>query len=90
MSRSVFLIAAIAVLERAQRPMRTADIFREAVAQGLLPATGAKTPELTMAATLYTRADRGSGGELVRVAPGLFALRPSGLHALLVAADELD
>lgn len=69
--------------------MRTVEIFREAMGRGLLPATGGKTPHLTMAATLYARARRCPEGALVRVGPGVFALRVSGMRALLAAVDTL-
>jgi hypothetical protein len=55
-SGNSYLDVATAVLEACGRPMTAREITEEAIHRGLLKPAG-KTPEATMSAALYTRAE---------------------------------
>lgn len=52
-----YLTAAIAVLQASERPLTVPEIMAEIARRGLIPITG-KTPEATLAATLYRNLDK--------------------------------
>jgi hypothetical protein len=66
--------AAYEVLLHSDQPLRTAEVYQQAEALGLLSESKGKTPALTMAATLFSAAKR-PGAVFVRCGRGLFAVR---------------
>ncbi len=73
------LDAAAAVLAKAGEPLHYATITQRAIAGGLVVTSG-KTPEATMNAQLAVDIKhRGANSRFIRTAPGLYALRESGL-----------
>jgi restriction endonuclease Mrr len=82
-----FTEAAEVVLRQVGKPLHFKKITQLAIEQDLLSHVG-KTPEITMATrlTAMTKRDRGDA-PIVRVKPGVFALRAWGEAAVAAAAD---
>jgi len=70
----LYAAAAYEVLRHSSEPLRTAEVYQQAEALGLLSRSKGKTPALTMAATLFNEAKR-PRALFVRCGRGLFAVR---------------
>ena len=77
--RGIFKNAAVGVLRETRRLMSTGDITKHAISRGFLDQLPGKTPEATMASTLYTDIKRWKAGipgcVFCRPQEGLFGLR---------------
>ena len=82
-----FTEAAEVVLRQVGKPLHFKKITQLAIEQNLLSHVG-KTPEITMSTRLTTMTKKDKGdAPIVRVKPGVFALRAWGEAAVAAAAD---
>ena len=72
-----FKKSAIEVLKKAQKPLHSREITREALAAGILVTEGA-TPEATMTAQLIMDVkNKGKSSDFIKTGPSIFALNPN-------------
>lgn len=84
-----FKQAALVVLQDASEPLHSGEITHRAIEQGLLETNG-KTPDMTMAAQLYTDIKhRGKKSFFIQTGQNTFAINPAVLD-LLPTHDEAE
>ncbi|MCS6857831.1 MAG: HTH domain-containing protein [Sandaracinaceae bacterium] len=84
-----FTEAAIEILRMVGRPLHYKKITELAIAKNLLSHVG-KAPELTMSTRLTLAAQRGEESPIIRVKPGVFALRSFPPEVLALAESGQD
>ena len=85
-----FTEAAVQVLRLVGRPLHYRKITEIAIAKNLLSHVG-KSPDMTMSSRLATMVKKDRGGEpIVKLKPGVFALREFSEEALALADTDFD
>jgi restriction system protein len=87
-----FKSAAIAVLEKSQKPLSAAEITKIALAENILVSSGS-TPEASMAAQIYVDINKNKDSPFQKVGKGLFIIKnkssePTSLQYTIDAHNE--